>query len=523
MENLSVDNKNTDEQKELTEKLKILDKNIKILWKETGVASLIDGLITIPITKDVDDAVRHFLMEYSPLFGIKKDLSDLKFITKTHGIDSIHVTYQQFYQGIPVLNALISVHLNSEYKIIMVKNNNHPSIELDNTTAMINGGLSKENAIQIAHDHLTAETRLKKESTEMITIVSLEDQFYLTREVTVSLKNPPETYRVFIDIRNGDIIRKMSSFRRKTTGKGKVFVPNPVVALENINLTTESEIPEDTYITVILKGLDGSGFLRGEYVDTVNTPSRAYEPTHLFFYKRGDSKFYEVMAYYHIDMCQRFIQELGFKNICERPIKVNAFAEGTGSYFDYDNFEISFGGNNPPDAEDADIIIHEYGHAIIAEQVPGVGLTDEGCAIEQGFGDFLACVLFAEEHGGFNREAMGDWNGIGTVIHAIRRVDNQKYYPEDFLGILKCDSDGEIWSAALWDLYLTLGGSSKESDNRIKARERSLKIIIQSHFFLTPLSKFVDGAEAIISANKHMYNGKDNEKIRDVLIKRGFF
>ena len=74
---------NTQEQKELTEKLKILDENVKIKWRGTGMASQIEGLIKIPITKDIVESVRHFLIEYSALFGFKKDLSDLKFIDKT--------------------------------------------------------------------------------------------------------------------------------------------------------------------------------------------------------------------------------------------------------------------------------------------------------------------------------------------------------------------------------------------------------------------------------------------------------
>jgi len=49
-----------EEQKELVEKLKILDENIKILWRDTGIVSLIDGLITIPITKNIDEAGQSF-------------------------------------------------------------------------------------------------------------------------------------------------------------------------------------------------------------------------------------------------------------------------------------------------------------------------------------------------------------------------------------------------------------------------------------------------------------------------------
>ncbi len=512
----------TEEQKELAEKLKILDANIKILWRETGVVSLIDGLIKIPVTKDIDESIRHFLVEYSALFGFKKDISDLKFITKTYGIDTYHITYQQLYEEIPVLYAFTSVHLNEKSEIIMVKNNHHPEIALD-TKAIINGGISKEKAIEIVHSYLNAETRFLRDTTVDVVILPIKDEFYLTWEVNVALKKPSESHHVYVDVRHGEIIKKMDIFRRKTTGKGRVFIPNPVVALRDQNLTHESDIPEDAYTTVVLKGLDGSGFLRGEYADTGDTPNRVYEPSHLFYYKRGDNRLCEVMVYYHIDSCQRFIQELGFKNVCNKQTKVNAYAEGDGSHFDYDTKTITYGAIDIPDAEDADIIIHEYAHALQDDQVPGFGMTEEGCAMGEGFGDFLAACYFAEENEGFNREAVGDWNGIGMIQKCIRRVDNHKYYPENFLGVMRCDADGEIWSAALWDMYLALGGNSKEKDTRIKARERSIRLILQSHFFLTPLSKFIDGAEAIITANKHLYKGIHDEKIKGVFIKRGFF
>ncbi|PWB52735.1 MAG: hypothetical protein C3F06_07435 [Candidatus Methanoperedenaceae archaeon] len=512
----------TDEQNELVEKLKILDENVKILWSGKGIVSLIDGLITIPITKDIDESVRHFLMEYSALFGIKKDVSDLKFIAKSYDHDTYHIKYQQFYQEIPVLYTYISIHLNLDFKIIMINNNYKLFIELD-TEAILNGGLSKEKAIEIAHEYLNAQTRLKRDSTADAAILPKEDQFYLTWEVKVALKNPSEGHHVYVDVRNGDIIKKMDIFKKKSTGKGNVFIPNPVVALRDLNLTPESAISEDAYTKVVLKGLDSSGFLSGEYVDTIYTPGRAYEPSYLFYYKRGDSKFCEVMAYYHIDSCQRFIQELGFQNVCNKQIKVNAYAEGTGSYFDFDTKEIAYAAGELPDAEDADIIIHEYAHAVLDDQVPYLNLTDEGCAIEQGFADFLAACFFSEENEGFNREAVGDWNGIGSVLHCIRRVDNLKYYPENFLGVSRCDADGEIWSAALWDIYLVLGGKSEDKDKRLKARDRSITLVIESHFYLNPLSKFIDGADAIITANKHLYKGIDDEKIRGVLIKRGVF
>jgi Zn-dependent metalloprotease len=206
----------TPEQKELIEKLKILDENIKIKWRGIGVVSQIKGLIKIPITKDIDESVRLFLIGYSALFGIKKDLSDLKFDNKTEGIKTVHITYQQIYEDVPVLSFFISVHIKIKSKIILIKSvyYPHPFIGLD-TKAILNVGLLKEKAIEIAHKYLDSETRLESESVADVVILPKENQFYLAWEVRVSLKNPVEKYYIYVDVRNGDIIKKMDMLKRQ--------------------------------------------------------------------------------------------------------------------------------------------------------------------------------------------------------------------------------------------------------------------------------------------------------------------
>ena len=507
---------------ELEDKLRSLGENIRILWSKTGIVSQIDGLITIPLRKDIEESVRHFLMKYSELFGIKIDLSDLKFVSKAEGLGTIHFRYQQHHEDIPVLHAFTSVHLNKEYKIIKIKSNYYPAIPLD-TKSILSRGVSKDKALEMVNLLLDAESKGIHHFLADLVIYPEDDTFYLAWEVRISLKYPPESHHIYINIEDGCLLNRIDVLKR-TDGKGRVFIPNPVVSLMDPDLTPESDIPEKAYDPVILKELDGSGFLKGPYVDTGATPDRAYEPSLIFNYKRGDSRFCEVMVYYHIDSCQRFIQKLGFTNVCNKQVTTNAYAaRDYNSHFDPHTKILSFGSGGIPDAEDADIIIHEYAHVIQDDQVPSFGMTSEGCAMAQGFGDFLAACFFAEENGGFNREAVGDWDGIGMVQHCIRRVDGKKHYPEDFLDIFRCDADSEIWSAALWDIYLAMGGDSKKKEERVVARERSIMLMLESHFFLNPLSKFIDGTDAIITANTHLFAGKDDEKIRAMFIKRGIF
>jgi len=84
-----------------------------------------------------------------------------------------------------------------------------------------------------------------------------------------------------------------------------------------------------------------------------------------------------------------------------------------------------------------------------------------------------------------------------------------------------CDSDGEIWSAALWDIYLQMGGASKVKVRRLAARDNAIRLIIESNFNLNINSRFEDAADAIIIADKNIYGGANEHLIRKVLMKRG--
>ncbi|GFO95859.1 peptidase, partial [groundwater metagenome] len=139
----------------------------------------------------------------------------------------------------------------------------------------------------------------------------------------------------------------------------------------------------------------------------------------------------------------------------------------------------------------------------------------------EGFCDFFAACFFAEINEGFNRECVGDWNGIGKIGDCVGRVDSKKHYPEDFLGLDSCDRDGEIWSASLWDIYLQMGGASKIKAKRLAARDNAIRLVIESNFNLNINSKFEDAADAIIIADKNIYDGAHEHLIREVLVKRG--
>ncbi len=269
--------KPTKSQLHVLEKLKRLDLGLHVIWGKRGLPSHLCGILSVEMEDVPEIAARKFLSEHFKLFKMKESLEDLTFLRKIDSLGGFHVVFQQFINELPVYNVFTSVHIDKNNMINKIDICYNPDLFVE---LPLGKGISQEEAIRIAIDTL------------------------------------------------------------KATGRGRVFIPNPVVALGDIKLTAESEIPDRAYTDVVLNDLDGSDYLKGTYVDTCTTPNRAKEPDLIYNYSRSDQGFKEVMAYFHIDEAQRYIQSLGFTNLCSKTIKVNVQGDFVdNSYYNPDTRE----------------------------------------------------------------------------------------------------------------------------------------------------------------------------------------
>jgi hypothetical protein len=253
-----------------------------------------------------------------------------------------------------------------------------------------------------------------------------------------------------------------------STGTGRVFLPNPVAELQNQSLTDQKDADyaalQPAYHVVGLTHLDGSGFLRGDYANVVSeTGTPAYSPTNTFLYNRSQDEFEQVMAYYWVTKSQEYIHALGFGewrpsiNNESQDLRINQWGLDNSFETTHPKDELRFGKGGVDDAEDAEVILHEYGHAI-HEGSGFVFATEEAGAISEGFGDYWAAdvsQIFAPTP---DPACVADWDSTSytsTVPHCLRRVDTNRHYPEDLNG--EVHHDGTIWSRALWDIHNALG------------------------------------------------------------------
>jgi len=272
-------------------------------------------------------------------------------------------------------------------------------------------------------------------------------------------------------------------------------------------------VPPSAYRSVSLLGLDGTGFLDGSYASSSATKRRVSSASETFVFDRSNDGFSETMGYYFLDYAQRYIQSLGFSSVNNRQqvFSVDRYKKDNSSY-DSSKKTITYGTGGVDDAEDAEVIWHEYGHSIQDNQVPGFGTSLEAASIGEGFGDYWAGSVGAQLSGGFQDLCIADWDAISysaTSPPCLRRLDSTKHYPEDIVGDVH--DDGEIWSAALWQIRTAIGAVKSDT------------VILQHHFLLTAGASFNQAANALVTAASNLhYTTREVNAIKSILQNRGF-
>lgn len=290
-----------------------------------------------------------------------------------------------------------------------------------------------------------------------------------------------------------------------SVGIGRVFKVNPVQSTGIQSLTDQkdsaSAVPLSAYATVQLRNLDGSGRLDGRWVNVrSSTGPKAYSPTNTFLYRRDDDRFEQVMVYFWVNQAQEYLQSLGFGstlrpvNAESQDVRVNQY--GIDNSYSWDKHDyIRLGKGGVDDAEDAEVIVHEYGHAVHDAQVAGFGSSLDAGSIGEAFGDYFAVTvgLDADRQYGWPvrapRACVADWDAVSytsTVPHCLRRLDTGRVLEER---IGQVHYDGEIWSHALWDIrkrYVALGFSTRDWD----------RTLIDSQFDYAPDTSFSEAARA---------------------------
>ncbi|MBI4512125.1 MAG: M36 family metallopeptidase [Deltaproteobacteria bacterium] len=450
--------------------------------------------------------------------------SDLRISSIRTSLGGQHVRLAQVASdGSVVAGSEVAVHLDENgpgYRVLGTKSNTQVGVHLGGSRVLDRRAVERAARTAVGADGAFA-TRIL--DIQPIAIPTDPGEARAGYRVVLMTDAPAHEWEVWVDGETGATqVTGDALFR--ADGKGLVFRQNATCATGDLTLTDDddatSEVLDAARSEVTLQGLDGSGFLRGPYVDVypADGQPRVKSGSFQYFFNRSDEPFEEVSAYFHLDRAQRHLQALGFTGpakLVPYPIRVtvNATTDDSSTYSPFTD-SIQMGSGGVDDAEDGDILLHEYGHAVLNYIIPGFGLSPSmgkrlaAQSIGEGFADILAASVPTGGPERCDRACLASWGGRGPG-NCLRRVDGDRHYPEAYGE--NPHENGQIWSGAVWEMYQLAGLGPKDG----------LRLVIQSMFFLPREPSFEDSARALIAADEQIFGGLHVDGIRRALWKHG--
>ena len=437
----------------------------------------------------------------SPVAAAASVPDDVTQVRVRHSLLGTHTWYEQTRGGIPVLGGYYAVHTAKGATTVQ-----------DGRRA-VTGLVMPKGRITAAAASKAASGHGATRSSRLVIVPGATAR--LAYDVRTSADK-----QVLVSASDAKVLKVVDE-RRHADASGKVFDPNPVVSQQNQSLkdgnNSASAVPTAAYKTVTLSNLDGSGLLHGTYANVTNKAKgkvpAAKAVNGAFDYDRSQTGFEQVNAYYAVDRVQTYFQGLGFTNVNNeaQDLSVDTVTDDN-SWYSPSTDTITFGTGGVDDAEDQEVVWHEYGHAVQDDQVPGFGSTEEGGAIGEGFGDYLAMTMSqanSPDSATTPWACVMDWDSTSytsTTPHCIRRLDTGKTVA-DKTG--EVHDDGEIWSQALFDINKGLG------------REKANKVILEGQFGYAPDTDFAQAAQATVDAATQLYGATDAATVKAAFQARG--
>lgn len=412
-----------------------------------------------------------------------------------------HVTFTQQVGNVPVWRSDVVVNMTSRNVVYSVFNETHGALNIDVSPAF--DGIE---ARRIAIETIQPKSMMGDVKSKLYVMDVHENGTYtLVHRVTVPAQDPIGDWVVAIDAKSGEILR-VHDQRVFDTGTGKVFNPDPITTTQDPSLVDNGDsnalIPDAAYDTLALTDLDPpiGGFYSLDGLWARITDHEA--PTHaapqladpnLYIYDRSNLNFEDVNVYYHITAFQNYMQSIGVFGANQRVQELDAhgLSGADNSHYVLSTTQIAYGDGGVDDAEDADVVIHEYGHAIHHNIVPSWGGGDAS-RMGEGFGDYLAWS-WSMQQSTFGEADVFNWDGHNAFWPGRLAVDSTLHYPEDNSGVHT--PGGTLWCSATTSVWREIGGSTAD------------EVLLDAHFAVGSGATMPDVANAAVNSDVAINGG----------------
>lgn len=314
-----------------------------------------------------------------------------------------------------------------------------------------------------------------------------------------------------------------------------VFNPDPLTKaqrpysgqLRNFNDTdTDSLTAMRELLTVPMEFDEDSFWTRNEHVSAIPRhpdQSQPFSLTDTFDFTRGQDEFEYVNCVYHITQSKLYLKSLGFPDLMDYQLPVYPQARDVENGPDNSQFKPNWGPEKTgtlifgmdyskdfehvEDAEDADVIIHEFGHAI-SYDVNGNDISRAPRnGIDEGFGDYLACS-YSKSISTYKWEELFSWDAHNPFWEEGRSCVTKRTYDDYKLHNLY--ENGEILAGMGMELWDMIG------------RKKSDHIVVGSAHYYAEGMSFRDAGLLLLKADSALYDGMHSGTICALLLKYKF-
>ena len=436
--------------------------------------------------------------------NLQNEKTSLRLNYVNHSLAGLHYSFVQLFDGIPVYQSEIKVNTDNNGTVHSIFDNSY-------TTQGWSGNLPSY-------------------TKNPVWVIDSSTGNPVVADLTIN--NHTENLTV-----NGALIysRDMNSYSpsKDSLVTGKIFNPDPLTTSQHYYTDIAAINGSDTTYYDNNNGLNKpwmdaqqqtvsfrAGFndtlfsLTSPYVALTNfdtfapnvPPATSVQPQ--FNFNRSQSGFQDVNAFYHISNHRNYVASLGF-NCADSLILIDTHAfSADNSYFSpgYYPRRIYYGVGGVPDAEDADVVVHEYCHSLSYNAAPGSNIGLERNSLDEAFSDYNAAA-YSKALSVFNDEWIYNWDGHNQYWPG-RIMNSTGVYPTN-LG-LNIYTNGEMWSAVLFSLNNDLGRGITDS------------LIIQTHYSYAQNITMAHAALLLIDADSMLFNGAHYCAIYERLLQHGF-
>lgn len=485
--------------------------------------------VPLGTTSNLEAALIQYLKANNPNFSNFETTAKLDYYRGTEV--SEHYSFRQYYRGVEVYNSEVKFNLDKNGTILSVFDN---SYNTSGWLASLQADANQLDAMPLAHSLAEKAGYPEAEVKEQVAFAVIDGVVAAVKSFEI-YDEASGAHRAYLTDKDLNILMEADLNRyggNRALATAKVFRPDPLTTagisvyaipyadksstgVEDFG-SSELNQQRQTVTIELLEDTGGVYLLENDWVRIAEFSAPAIDTfkftTTTLDFGREEAAFEAVNAYYHITRFNQYIRDtLGLDSLANFSVEVDPHALNG-----QENSMFSAGGNNPrlffgeggvDDAEDADVIVHEYGHALSNQATPNGNSGSQRRALDEGFGDYVAAT-YSRTWSDFRWDDIFTWDGHNEYWPG-RSATNPRVYIADSLGGGE-HAVGEMWSSALMQVWEVIG------------RETTDKIALQALYSFASGITFPDAAQIFLVADSLLYQGGNASAIQPIFVARRF-